>query len=175
MPTLTIYEASRDLMRARRAEWHDAYTLPALWRWFQPSREAHRSYWFSWTTEDEIAWKENYRLWMTFLDEYKDHGGRVAVGADAGFIYKLFGFAYVRELELLQEAGFHPLEVVRSATLLGVGRAEELGSVEVGKKADLVLIPANPLANFKVLYGTGAFGLDDKTGRPTVPVVCGGR
>lgn len=167
VPTLTIYEANRDLMRARRAEWHDDYTWPALRRWFEPSREAHGSYFFDWTTADEIAWKDNFRRWMAFLDDYKDRGGRVAAGSDAGFIYKLFGFAYVRELELLQEAGFHPLEVVRAATLAGaelLGRADELGTVQPGRLADLVLVPGNPLANFKLLYGTGHLKLDDETG-----------
>jgi len=170
VPTLTIYEASRDLMRARRAEWHDEYTWPSLWRWFTPSREAHGSYWFNWSTTDEIEWKNNYRIWMRFLNEYKNRGGRVAAGSDAGFIYKVFGFAYIRELELLQEAGFHPLEVIRSATLLGaqlMGTDDDIGSVEVGKKADLLLVAANPLANLKVLYGTGALVLDDMTGKAT--------
>ena len=48
----------------------------------------------------------------------------------------------MRELELLQEAGFHPLEVVRAATLDGaelLGMDAELGSIEPGKRADLVL------------------------------------
>jgi hypothetical protein len=53
-PTFTIYEASRDLSRAMRAEWHDKYTLPSLWKWYEPSRAAHGSYWFDWTTRDEI-------------------------------------------------------------------------------------------------------------------------
>jgi len=166
-PTLTIYEASRDLMRAMRAEWHDAYTLPTLWRWFAPNREAHGSYWFNWTTADEISWKRNYQRWMAFLNEFKNRGGRVVTGEDAGFIYKLFGFAYVRELELLQEAGFHPLEVVRAASLNGaelLGMDADIGSVEVGKRADLLIVDENPLANFKVLYGTGALRLDDETG-----------
>ena len=82
-PTLTIYEASRDLMRAMRAEWHDRYTLPSLWKWYEPSRVAHGAYWFDWTTADEIEWKNNYRLWMTFLNEYKNRGGRVTTGSDS--------------------------------------------------------------------------------------------
>jgi hypothetical protein len=169
-PTLTIYEASRDLMAQRRAEWHDEYTLPALWDFYAPSRRSHGSYWFAWSTADEIAWKDNFRRWMVFLDDYKDHGGRVTLGSDAGYIYKLYGFGYIRELELLQEAGFHPLEVVRSATLWGaeaLGRGGELGSIEPGKLADLVVVDADPLADFKVLYGTGAIRVsaDDKVTR----------
>ncbi len=171
-PTFTIYEASRDLQRAIHAEWHDRYTLPSLWRFYQPSREAHGSYWFNWTTRDEIEWKNNYRLWMTFINEYKNRGGRVTTGSDSGFIYKLYGFDYIREFELLQEAGFHPLEVIRSATLYGAqllhapkGKPIEFGIIRPGLLADLVIVPENPLANFKVLYGTGAIRLNDQTGR----------
>jgi imidazolonepropionase-like amidohydrolase len=167
VPTLNIYEASRDLMRARNADWHDEYTWPALWRFFQPNPESHGSYFFNWTTQDEIDWKENYRLWMTFLNDYKNHGGRVAVGSDSGFIFQTYGFGYIRELELLQEAGFHPLEVIRAATLHGAevcGLAEEIGSIEEGKKADLIILRENPLENFKILYGTGTLRLNGVDG-----------
>ncbi len=164
-PTFNIYEASRDLERARRLEWHDDYTMPSLWEFFQPSRTNHGSFWQSWGTEQEVDWKENYRLWMTFVNEYKNRGGRVTTGSDSGYIFELYGFAYIRELELLREAGFSPLEVIRSATLYGaqaLGKDKEIGSVEIGKLADLVIIDQNPLANLQCLYGTGAIQLNDK-------------
>ena len=167
-PTLTIYEASRDVMREREAEWHDLYTLPTLHDFFRPSRTSHGSYWFSWTTADEIAWKENFRIWMQFINEYKNRGGLVTTGSDSGFIYKLYGFGYIRELELFQEAGFHPLEVIRSATMHGAqtlaaptGQPPEFGTIEPGMLADMVLLDHNPVQDFKVLYGTGTLRLDD--------------
>lgn len=172
-PTMTIYEASRDLMREKNADWHKEFTSPILWNFFQASRYAHGSYWFDWTTQDEINWKNNYQRWMLFLDDFKNHGGRVTTGSDSGFIYKTYGFGYIRELELLQEAGFHPLEVIKSATINGaqaLGMEDEIGSIAIGKLADLVVVKENPLANFKTLYGTGHVKLNNDN----KPITVGG-
>jgi imidazolonepropionase-like amidohydrolase len=102
---------------------------------------------------------------MQFINEYKNRGGRVSAGSDSGFIYQLYGFAYVRELELLREAGFHPLEVIRAATLNGaeaIKMDDKIGSVQIGKFADFVIIEENPLENLKSLYGTGAIKLNEE-------------
>src|ERR1051325_3361214 len=94
-----------------------------------------------------------------------NRGGRVTTGSDSGFIFKLYGFDYIRELELLQEAGFHPLEVIRAATLNGaesLGKTDR-GAVRAGLLADLVFVEENPLHNLKVLYGTGTLRVNDTT------------
>ncbi len=76
-------------------------------------------------------------------------------------------------MELLQEAGFHPLEVIRGATMHAAqtlfaptGRPIEFGVVRAGLLADLVIVPEDPIANLKVLYGTGAIRLNEETGMP---------
>jgi predicted amidohydrolase YtcJ len=138
--------------------------MPKLWEFYQPSMISHGSYWHYWGTEEEVDWKQNYKLWMTFVNEYKNRGGRVTTGSDSGFIFQLYGFAYIRELELLREAGFHPLEVIRAATLKGaeaLGLDKEIGTIQVGKLADMIIVDENPLKNLKVLYGTGAIKLNE--------------
>ena len=171
-PTLTIYSAGRDVMRMRQADYHDKYTLPSLMDYYQPSRVNHGSYWYDWTTHDEIAWRNFYQVWFQLMNDYKKMGGRVTTGSDSGFIYQTYGFGYILELEMLQEAGFHPLEVIQAATMNGALTLSEwrktpveFGVVKTGKLADLILVDQNPLHNMKVLYGNGAVKLNDATGK----------
>jgi hypothetical protein len=157
-PTFNVYQGLRDAARVRTLEWHADYTAPQQWDHWQPDSGGHGSFFSDWGTEQEVAWKENFRLWMAFVREFHARGGRVTVGTDPGSIFSLWGFNFAQELELLREAGLHPLEIIRAATLSGaelLGVADELGSVEAGKVADLAIVTEDPLANLKTLSGLG--------------------
>jgi cytosine/adenosine deaminase-related metal-dependent hydrolase len=156
-PTFAVYEANRDLARARTLPWFAEYAAPNVLAFFEPSVERHGSYHFDWTTEDEVRWRNNYRIWMGWVREFANRGGTVTVGSDAGFIYHLFGFATIREMELQREAGFSALEVIANATSHGARalRLRQTGVVRPGFEADLLIVDGNPLHNLKVLYGTG--------------------
>ncbi len=156
-PTFAIYEANRDLAKAQTEPWFKDYALPAMIKFYQPSRTSHGSYQADWTTADEVMWRNNYRIWMHWVREYAARGGNVTVGSDAGFIWALYGFTTIREMEMQQEAGFHPIEVIQHATsngakLLGLPHT---GVVRAGFDADLAIVDGNPLHNMKVLYGLG--------------------
>lgn len=165
VPTFAVYIPTRDAMAARTREWNSEYLGSRLENFFEPDPHRHGSFFYNWGTEEEVAWNNNYRIWMSFVRDFSLRGGRVCAGSDSGFIYNLYGFGLIQELELFREAGMAPLEVIRSATLRAaelIGKDKEIGSVEVGKVADLLIIDENPLANLKVLYGTGHYKLVDE-------------
>jgi imidazolonepropionase-like amidohydrolase len=157
-PTLDIYEASRDLQRAQNQPWFPEYLHPTLAKYFEPNPANHGSYFFGWTSTDEAFWKENYRIEMGALLEFEKRGGLIGCGDDAGFIYQMYGFGLIRELELHQEAGFQPLIVIQHATANNariLGQEGHLGRVRTGYAADLLVVNGNPLENLKVLYPGG--------------------
>lgn len=163
-PTLVIYEASRDLQRAQTNPAFAEYLHPVLEEYFKPNPANHGSYFIGWSTTDETFWKENYRIWMKAVYDFEMKGGVIGTGEDAGFIYQMYGFGLIRELELHQEAGFHPLKVIQHATSNGakiLGKEDSLGRIRVGHKADLIVVNGNPLENFKVLSPLGVEEIRD--------------
>ena len=155
VPTLDIYEASRDLQRAQSQPFFHDYLHPALESYFRPDPHNHGSYFLHWTSNDEAFWKENYRIWMDAVRDFERMGGLVGVGDDAGFIYQMYGFGLLRELELHEEAGFHPIKVIQHATYNNariLGKESELGLIRAGYLADIIVVNGNPLDDLKVLY-----------------------
>ena len=163
-PTLSIYEASRDVVKAQNLPWYKEYLHPALQAFFEPNLANHGSYFTGWTNTMEVRWKQQYRIWMDTLKSFGSKGGLITTGDDAGFIYSRYGFGLVRELEVHEEAGFHPLDVITHATVNGatlLGMGDRLGRVRQGFLADLLVVNGNPLENLRVLNPYGVEVLRD--------------
>ncbi len=164
VPTLDIYEASRDLQRAQTQPWFADLLHPSLEEYFRPNPANHGSYFIGWTSTDETFWKENYRIWMAALRQFDSLGGLIGMGDDAGFIYQMYGFGLIRSMELHQEAGFNPLKIIQQTTGNNariLGQEDHLGRVRAGWNADLIVVNGNPLDNLKVLYPTGVDEIRD--------------
>jgi imidazolonepropionase-like amidohydrolase len=107
------------------------------------------SFSLGWSAEDfaraRAAWPKALRLTKLLYDR----GALIAAGTDANNPWTVPGESFHRELELLVEAGIPPAEVISIATrngALAVGRLGETGTIEAGKRADLVLLRDDPLA-----------------------------
>ncbi len=158
-PTMSTYEAARDLIKAQNLPWYKEYLHPSLEEYYKPSMTRHGTFWIGWTEAQEVQWRHNYEVWMAALREFGLKGGVITTGDDAGYLYgSLYGFGISRELELHHEAGFHPLEVLRHATADGakvIGMDDRLGRIRPGLIGDLLVINGNPLENLRVMNPAG--------------------
>jgi len=85
-------------------------------------------------------------------------GVPIVMGSDSAYspsaIYAFHGISSLREIELLGEAGLPPQEALKAATLTSaqmLGMAHEIGTIEVGKRADLAIVRENPFENLRAL------------------------
>lgn len=92
-----------------------------------------------------------FATWSLFLvGRLHQAGVPIGAGTDTPISYAVPGYSLHSELELLVQAGLSPMEALRSATLRPAeffGLSEEMGTVEEGRLADLVLLTGNPLAD----------------------------
>ena len=75
-------------------------------------------------------------------------GVKIALGTDAGFLFNFPGYSSHLEMELLANAGLSPMEILVAATRSGaemLGAENLFGTIEVGKRADLIILNADPL------------------------------
>jgi imidazolonepropionase-like amidohydrolase len=97
--------------------------------------------------EGALATRQRMEIGQLNAKRLHDAGVAITVGTDAGNPGTLHGPSIYREMELLQEAGLAPMDVLVAATKIGaraMGREPELGTVEEGKFADLVALDADP-------------------------------
>lgn len=124
VPTLLVNERNFDFTK------EDMGASADSWRWLELSREA--------------KWES--------LERVHKAGVKIAVGTDSGFMLP-HGEMNSRELELLVKGGLSPLEALCAATKTGAELLElhDLGTLEVGKIADMILVDGDPLQDIQVL------------------------
>lgn len=91
---------------------------------------------------------------VKFVGLAKNGGVRIVVGSHTWVPYAETGFAYFREMELLQDAGLSTLEVIQAATIENARFLridERLGSIEEGKIADLILVEGDPSKDIQAM------------------------
>jgi imidazolonepropionase-like amidohydrolase len=102
-------------------------------------------------TKGANAFTQAYKNDLGLERQFVAAGGLLLAGPDpTGNGGTIPGFADQRELELLVEAGFTPVEAIRIATLNGatyLGLADRIGTIAAGKNADLFIVRGNPAAN----------------------------
>ena len=155
-PTMSVYEDNRDLARHLTAPYRETLVHPSELE-AGPDSSTHGAYHREWKTSDEINWRRNFEIWMHYVLEFHQRGGLLTAGSDEG---SFGGIAFIRELELLQEAGIHPIDVFRVATTnayeaIGLDKSKQMCGIRVGCAADLAVVNGNPVDNLKVLYGRG--------------------
>lgn len=116
-------------------------------------------------------WPVMFQKEMEFERAFVKAGGTLLAGLDpTGIGGVIAGFGDQRELELLVDAGFTPLEAIKTASFNGaqfLGEADHIGSLAPGKQADIVLVKGDPsskisdIENVEVVFKDGV-GWDSK-------------
>ena len=123
-------------------------------------RESYVARWSQIAAQKENAWSRIFPKEMAWEKRFVEAGGLLLAGTDpTGYGGVIPGYSNVRQVELLEEAGFSRAQALRIATLNGatfLGRQDTVGTVEPGKRADLVLyegsLASDPLAIRRIVW-----------------------
>jgi imidazolonepropionase-like amidohydrolase len=137
-----LYIPEDSVTLSRRPELR--YMPPAtLAQWYRTIRSGGRLA----TDADRAAWIDTR---TKILRAVSDAGVRILLGTDAPQLFSVPGFSIHREMESMAKAGMTPYRILESGTrniAEHFGTLAHAGTIEVGKRADLILLDANPLAS----------------------------
>lgn len=101
--------------------------------------------------ESAIIHAENRQQLLKAL---QDGGAKILLGTDAPQLFSVPGFSMKHEVKIMEEAGLTPYEIIKSGTY-NVGEyfvdKDQFGTIKEGSRADLILLPGNPLTDLSVV------------------------
>ncbi len=169
VPTLSIHQASglgNDDTLLPLFETHLAPEADLAGWWGEGWRRKHPQYGPDSEEEAHMMATVYFPGILGIVRSYFEHGVQLGVGTDVGNAWMTPGVVYHHELELYQEAGIPPLAILSMATRNGavaLGLQAELGTVEAGKRADLIVLREDPTLDIR---NTRSIELILQAGRP---------
>jgi beta-lactamase class D/imidazolonepropionase-like amidohydrolase len=142
-PTLITYHTKFFGDDPRWTDHPDLRLIPEIAGWWR----AGGGYVAGWTPEDHARARALWPKVEEMIRRYHEAGVLLAAGSDLPNAWTIPGVSLHEELELLAGAGISPLEVLTIATLNGaeaLGLLDEIGTLEPGKRADLLVLAADP-------------------------------
>ena len=151
----SINEQGADLEGALAATTESIYVHPNVFIEYGWALDTN---WYTYTGSESF-WPDYLANQNTLLPMLSESGVRLMSGTDTALPYLVPGFSLHQELEVMVDVGLSPYDVLKSSTYnpaLFLGELDEFGTIEEGKRADMVLLDANPLediANARQISG----------------------
>ena len=104
--------------------------------------------------ELRVEWRAAFAGMQIFTSHLIRHGARIIAGSDAPFVHLMPGFSLHTELQHLLDCGMCPAQAIAAATCdaaEALGIADMTGGIEAGKRADLLVVAGDPLADIRIL------------------------
>ena len=146
-PTLVAYESKFLSLEKYRSAANIALAPPAMqasWRDGGPTAD--------WSPDDFTRMQKVWPKMLAIIRRYHRAGVRLTTGSDLPNIFLVPGVSLHQEMELLVEAGIPPADVLAMSTrnaATALGHLNDSGTIEAGKRADLVVLNQNPLADIR--------------------------